>query len=868
VSEGMTPERWRQVTAVFHAALARDDTARVQYLNDACADDPALRGEVEAMLSAHAETAGTSGVAVPLAAARRPELDAGTMIGPYRIERLIGAGGMGEVYRALDTKLNRPVAIKFLSDDLADTSARRRFQREAQLASSLNHPHILTVHDAGEFERRQYLVTEFVDGGTLKEWALADKRSWRQIVELLVGVADGLAAAHAAGILHRDVKPENILVARTGYAKLSDFGLARLEQAAPPQAITAAATQSRTRQGVVLGTPAYMSPEQASGKALDARSDIFAFGVVLFELLAGRRPFEGDTDLERLQAIVHRPAPSLAESCPDLPVGLRMAVDKALEKDPAERYQSMRDLVVDLRRIARRTDDAAAAVATPRRKVAKWAAAIGAAVIAVAALLTWTGVTNLRARPAPAAGAAPIRSIAVLPLRNISSDPDQEYFADGMTEALTTSLAQISALNVIARSSVMQYQGTQKTTREIAQELHVDAVVEGAAQRSGDRVLITAQLIEGSSQRHLWAKSYERDLRDTLTLQNEVAQTIAQEIQVKLTPQEQLRLTARRPINPEAQEAYFRGVRWEQSVAGMPRAFDYFQQAVAKDPGYAEAYAKLADLYGDMVNLGLLPATEAYVQEQAAIAKALELDPTMAAAYIARANRLMRDGNWQESERDLQRALQLNPNLADAHSTDAVRLTAMGRLDEAVTEARRGVRLDPFSSQRNYTLGHLLVLAGRNDEAIEHGRNMLDLNVRAARRVLGLAYEQNGNIDLAIAEFQQRVKSFGPGDDLLLPSSMAELAHAYAVSGRRGEALTLLSELTEMSNHRFVDAWSIALVHAGLGDKDRAFEWLDRAYEERILEMQVLLKTDPRMAPLRSDPRYGELLRRMGIPPA
>jgi TolB-like protein/Tfp pilus assembly protein PilF len=677
----------------------------------------------------------------------------------------------------------------------------------------------------------------------------------------------GLAAAHAAGILHRDVKPENILVARNGYAKLSDFGLARLEQAARPEAMTAAATQSRTRQGMVLGTPAYMSPEQASGKALDARSDIFAFGVVMFELLAGRQPFTGDTDLERLQAIVQRPAPPLAESCPNLPVGLRMIVEKALEKDPAERYQSMRDLVVDLRRVARRSGDAAATVARPRIRTLKWAVAFGAALIAVAAVLTWTGVVNLRARPAPAAGAQ-IRAIAVLPLRNISSDPDQEYFTEGMTEALTTSLAQISALNVIARSSVMRYQRTEKTTREIAQELHVDAVVEGAAQRSGDRVLITAQLIEGLSERHLWANSYERDLRDTLALQNEVAQAIAQEIQVKLTPQEQVRLTARHPVDREAQEAYFRGVYWHQrGVVGLPRALDYFQRTVAQDPTYAQAYAALATAYGQMVSTGVLPAKEAYPQGQAAVTKALELDPTLADAYLSRGILLRyHDWNWQDSQRDFQRALQLNPNLADAHRIYALDLTATGRLDEAVAEARRAVQLDPFSVFANFSLGLALVCAGRDDEAIEHGRTMLDWNARVAHRILGLAYEQNGNLDLAIAEFQARRKAYQP-DETLFPDATAELAHAYAVSGRRREALQLLSELTEMSKRRSVSSFALALVHVGLGDKDRAFEWLAKSYNEPSSDLLVL-KTDPRMAPLRTDPRYRELLRRMGIPPA
>ena len=867
MSGSMTPERWRQVTEVFHAALARTESARAPYLDQVCAGDPALRAEVDAMLAVPPERAARDPISLKASPATASQLEPGTMIGPYRIECVIGSGGMGDVYRALDTKLNRPVAIKFLLEELADRSARRRFQREAQLASSLNHPHILTVHDAGEFEGRQYLVTELVDGGTLTDWALGGKRNWRQVVELLIGVADGLAAAHGAGILHRDVKPENVLVANNGYAKLSDFGLAKLEHAETSEGMTRAVTESRTRPGLIVGSIGYMSPEQASGTPTDARSDIFSFGVVLYEQLAGRRPFEGDTELERLQAIVHRPAPPLAELCPDVPVALRMIVEKALEKDPAERYQSMRDLVVDLRRVARQSAEGATPVAARPRMVWKWAAAIGVGIVAVAVLVTWLAASGGSRTGQPAGGSVPqIRAIAVLPLRNISSDSDQEYFADGMTEALTTSLAQISALNVIARSSAMRYQGIHKTTREIAQELHVDALVEGAAQRSGERVLITAQLIDGSTERLLWARSYERDLRDTLTLQNEVAQAVAQEIQVKLTPQEQLRLTTQRPINPEAQEAYFRAIRASQNTFGLPQAFDYLQQAVAKDPGYAEAYADLANRYGDMGNQGLLPAKEAYVQQQAAITRALELDPTLAAAYVARAHFLRVDWNWKESEKDVQRALQLNPNLADAHNAAALLLTAMGRMDEAVAAAKRAVRLDPFSTPQNSTLGEILVFAGRNDEALEVGRSIRPLNVRAAHRVLGLAYEQQGHIDLAIAEFQQRVNAYGPGDDINLPASIGELAHAYAVSGRRKEALQLLSALTEMSNRRYVDPYSFALIHAGLGDKDRAFEWLEKGYEGRSGEMRFVFKTDPRMARLRTDRRYQDLLRRMGLP--
>jgi eukaryotic-like serine/threonine-protein kinase len=353
----MAPERWRQVEELYHAALMRDERDRKAFLANACAGDEVLQREVESLLAQPASVRGfLDGPAMAVAAHMVSDIAAPLLsdrdIGTYRVQTRIGAGGMGEVYRAFDTKLNRPVAIKFLSDEFADTTRRRRFQREAQMASSLNHPHILTVHDIGELDGRQYLVTELVDGGTLKDWASADRRTWPQIVELLVGVADGLATAHTAGIVHRDVKPENILVATNGYAKLADFGLAKLFESSV-QATTGTATAARTLPGLIVGTVAYMSPEQASGQPVDARSDIFSFGIVLYELFAGRRPFEGETDLERLQAVVHRPTPPLGDRCPDLPLALRMAVEKALEKDPADRYQTMREMVVDLRRVTR-----------------------------------------------------------------------------------------------------------------------------------------------------------------------------------------------------------------------------------------------------------------------------------------------------------------------------------------------------------------------------------------------------------------------------------------------------------------------------------------------------------------------------------
>ena len=840
----MTPERWRQIQELYLRAVDLRGEEREALL---ARGSPEVRQRVKAML---AQPTGSKLLDRPPWEAL-PESSAhitlGTQLGAYRIETVLGEGGMGVVYRALDTKLNRPVAVKFLSDDLADAASRRRFQREAQTASSLNHPHILTVHDAGEVDGRQYLVTEFVDGGTLRDWARAEKRGWAQIVELLVGVADGLAAAHDAGILHRDIKPANILVAKNGYAKLADFGLAKLASGSEGE-ITRTATEHATGPGLAIGTVAYMSPEQAAGKPLDARSDIFSFGIVLYEILAGQRPFVGANDLEAMQNIIHgMPQPLSAE----IPVGLRGVVEKALEKDPAHRYQSMRDMVVDLRRLMRPSGETTAPVAPTRRTIA-WA--LVAVVLLIAGIVAW--------KFWPRAGSHQIRSLAVLPLRNVSRDPDQQYFADGMTDALTTGLAQISALSVIARTSAMRYEGTQKTTPEIARELHVDAVVEGSVQRSGDRVLITAELVDGSNDHHLWAKSYERDARDALGLQNEVAQAIAGEIRVKLTPQEQARLAPPRPVNPEAQEAYLRGMYWRER--GGPKSFQYIQQAVEKDPSYAAAWAALAVAYGMMSDQGFMSAKEARPKERAAATRALELDDTSADAHMALAGLLQyRDWNWAEADRELQYAIKLNPNLALAHAVRSEGLAARGRFEEALAEFRRALQLAPFDLTVNYGMTEGLFWARRYDQTIEQGRKASELFPPFFHGIIGQAYEQKGDSQHAISELQEMAKV--AKDWPMRPAKLADLAHAYAVFGNKQEASRLLAEMIELSKRRDVNPWMFALVYTGMGDKDRAFEWLDKAYDLHSDEV-AWIKAEPRMDPLRSDARYKELLLRLGLP--
>jgi serine/threonine protein kinase len=477
---------------------------------------------------------------------------------------------MGVVYRAVDTRLRRPVAIKFLSEEFATRAAQRRFQREAQMASSLNHPHILTVHDVGESGDRQYLVTEFIDGGTLKDWALREKPGWQQVVDLLTGVADGLAAAHAAGILHRDVKPANIFVAKNGYAKLGDFGLAKLEESISADGdATDALTAVRTQPGMVIGTLAYMSPEQASGKPLDARSDICSFGIVLYELLAGKRPFDGASGLETLQKIIHQAADPLPET---IPAALRTLVEKAIEKNPADRYQSMREMVIDLRRLARQSGTQSQGIATTALPFRKRLWAASAFVFLLVAGAAWWQTRH-------GVGAMPqIRSIAVLPFQNLSRDPDQEFFSDGTTEALISTLGQIHAFQkVISRTSAMQFKGTTKSLPAIGRDLGVDAIVEGSVQREGTRIRITAKLIDASTDTQLWAGEFDRDLADILSLETEVARNIAEEIKIQLTPAERILLTSARTIKPAATSNICRGTigtppkRFTASAASQAR---------------------------------------------------------------------------------------------------------------------------------------------------------------------------------------------------------------------------------------------------------------------------------------------------------
>jgi serine/threonine protein kinase/tetratricopeptide (TPR) repeat protein len=761
-------------------------------------------------------------------------MEPGRKVGSLVIESRIGEGGMGVVYRARDTRLNRTVAIKFLSDSLSDPAARRRFQTEARMASALNHPHILTVYDAGEFNGQEFIVTEFVDGGTFQNF----HGDWRQAVELLAGIADGLAAAHEAGMLHRDIKPGNILLTKNGYAKLSDFGLAKLSANSPDD-------ETITRTGAVMGTIPYMSPEQASGKKLDARSDIFSFGVVLYEALAAKRPFSGASNVDVLHAIVHRKPADLPGQ---IPAELRAVVGKALEKDPERRYPSMKELAADLRRTL-------TPVQAARKTSRIWIAAGIAFVLVLAATAAW------RFWPSHS-GTAQIRSVAVLPFRNLSGDPNQEFFSDGATEELISILGQLHSFEkVISRTSIMRYKGSTQTIPQIGKELGVDGVIEGSIERMGSHVRVRAQLIQAGTDAEVWSREYDRDSSDLLSLEQEVAHAIAQEIRLQVTPQEQERLTRERKVDPVAHEQYLLGQYHVSrfNLSDAQAAIAFFEKATQIQPDYAEAWAGLGEAWSLLNTFGSVTDEEAVHHMHEYAEKAQTFDPNLPRAHVLlalTAHRTDKSGRIYRSLDldELKKAIDLDPNVAETYMYMAAYYEGIRSFPEGIAAAERAAALDPASSVIQGGAAYWMYIARQYDKAERYNQRAAELDPQSANHpVLQAAiYRQQGRLPEALAACGQSERMGGKNYSWCS-------ARIYALMGRRQEALKALG-VPAAPDERNPAASKIALVYFALGDKDRGFEYLKKA----ALRVQSWSPYEPDFDDVASDPRFKEIAQSMG----
>lgn len=793
-------------------------------------------------------------------------LSAGTLLGPYEILDPIGAGGMGEVYRARDTRLGRDVAIKILPAAFsADPDRLRRFEREARAASALNHPNILTIHDFGVQDRAPYVVTELLEGETLRDMMEDSALSARKAQEWAIQIARGLAAAHEKGIVHRDLKPENIFVTKDERVKILDFGLAKVTSPRTDSAgMTNAPTlTAATEPGVVMGTVGYMSPEQVRGMPADFRSDIFSFGAILYEMLAGRRAFRRDSAVETMHAILKEEPAEIFLARPDTAPGLERIARRCLEKSPEQRFQSARELVFAL-------SETAATLSAPlrqkrplsRRKLVAFVAGGALAAGLLAAFLA-VRAGGTRARPLARSGPA-IASLAVLPLQNLSGDPEQEYFSDGMTDELITRLAHIGAIRVISRTSVMGYKGTKKPLGAVARELGVDAVVEGSVMRSGEKVRITAQLIQAATDKHLWAESYQRDLRDVIAMQSEVARAVAREVEAKLSPQEEKHLASARPVDPEAHELYLKG-RYalnKQTEKDIRKAIEIFSSAIAKDPKFAPAYAGLSDSYSWLRSLYAAPK-DVMPKAKEAARKALELDDTLAEAHVSEGNiKFYYDFDWEGAEKEYRRAISLNANLAEAHDGYASFLAGMNRPMEAVPEIETARRLDPLSLIILADAAWVYYCARRYDRTIAESLKALELDPGfvPAMYFLGLGYDKTGRFPEAVAILEKASRLDTS------PTTLEMLGGAYASWGKKAEAKKVIDTLNSRAQKRYVCPYEIATVYVGLGDKDAAFRQLEKSVEDRA-DCLPWVKADPKIDPLRSDPRYAALMRKIGLAP-
>ncbi len=905
----MTPERWQQIDQLFHSALNHERGQRAAFIAEACAGDLVLRKEVESLLEAHEQVESfiekpASDVAAELLDGGQTRLSAGQKIGHYTIMALLGVGGMGEVYLAQDLKLGRQIALKLLPALYTVDGARvRRFEQEARAASALNHPNIVTIHEIGRSDSSHFIATEFIDGETLRAAISRSRLTLRAALDVAIQVASALVAAHKAGIVHRDIKPENIMVRRDDrVVKVLDFGLAKLmdtptQQLADSSVPTKAMIQ--TDVGVVMGTVSYMSPEQARGLAVDERTDIWSLGVVLYEMVAGRLPFAGETASDVIAAILKTEPPILSRLAPDVPAELERIVTKVLRKDEEERYQSIKELALDLKSLKQRLEFEAeiertgapdkfrvppsGGLFTPVKNPPEGGTLNSihttssaeyivheikrhqrGALLILATLLTMTAAVAYftYSRYFASGGTGTIDSVAVLPFTNVSGDPDTEYLSDGMSESLINSLSQLPGVKVIARSSSFKYKGKEVDPQEAARALGVEGVLTGRVLQRGENLLISVELVDTRDRTQVWGEQYNRKATDLLQVQAEISREIAETLRLRLTAGEHQQLAKRETANPQAYELLLKG-RFYNNKGGLEnrrRAVEYFQQATAVDPTYALAYAELSNIYTILISLSILDSKEFTPKAETAARKALELDESLAEAHSALANLKTDAWDWATAEREYKRAIELNPNLAEAHKWYAFYLSFMGRHEQAITEVERARELDPVSLPINVDVGWILFNARQYNQALETLNKTLELDPKydLAHVVLGATYAAKGMYAEAIAAYQETINL-----GLDTPDAQIHLGTAYAQAGERERAQAILKRL--QTNKDYVSPVGLAVLLVALGEREQAFSSLERAYAAHDTQLQFL-GVDPMFDSLRGDSRFQDLLRRVGLP--
>lgn len=734
---------------------------------------------------------------------------------------------MGEVYRAKDTRLGREVAVKVIPERFAaDPDLLSRFEREARAVAALSHPNIVTIHDVGRDGDVSYTVTELLEGDTLRVRIAQSPLPWQKAVGIAVSVADGLAAAHSRGIIHRDVKTDNVFLTSDGRVKLLDFGLARWKPALSRGGQTSAPTAiSATEPGIVMGTIGYMSPEQARGDPADVASDIYSLGCLLFELIAGRPPFPGRTGAEVLAATLRDQAPELSEVCPDAPPELSRIASHCLEKNPEERFQSARDLAFALRAVL-------GAAAGPRTTSGK--------------------------------GRGAIDSLAVLPFANASTDPEAEYLSDGLTETIIAKLSRLPNLRVMARSTVFRFKGQDVDPLAAGRELNVRAVLTGRLLKRGESLVVRTELVDLTDGSQLWAGQYGQPLSELVRLEEEIAGQIAENLRPKLTGEQRERVGRRYTESAEAYRLYLQGrFYWNKRTSdGLRRAIEDFRKAIDADPSYALAYVGLAEAYGVLGFYTVLAPSDAFPKAKAAALRALEIDPELAEARAPLAYAMHYfDWDWSGAEREYRRTLEANPNSSVAHLWYANLLATSGRLDEALAHFRRALELDPLSLITNNSIGWLHYYARRYDEAISEIQKPIEMDssFTVSHWTLGLCYACKGMEREALREIGEAVRLSAEGSFFV-----AALGRVQATFGHREEAEQILARLETLRASRYVSSYYLAAIPAALGDRDRAFALLEKAFEERSHGL-TFLGIDPGVDPLRSDPRFRAMLARVGL---